>query len=763
MYLKSLEIAGFKSFGKKSSLAFTTPITGVVGPNGSGKSNVAESFRFVLGEQSIKSLRGKKGEDLIWNGSNAVPRAGRASVSLTFDNTQRLLNLDFDEVKIERVVNRDGTNEYLLNGSQVRLKDVVELLAGANIGSSGHHIISQGEADRVLSANPKERRAMIEDALGLRIYQYKKDESIKKLEKTQENKTQVEALRRENTPHLKFLERQMHKIERARTLREELVHVYRDYLKREELYIRFEHERLAGEREEPQRELERVSGDLEYARRQLADSQTRDKNSDDLLRLEQELASARRNASETSRELGRLEGQIAFEERRLEEEARKVHEEEGRAIPYREVRSMASKVEQKAHEGQGSDSLDHVKSLLRDTHEVVQGVVVRYASQSHVAEIPNNTDTLERLQQEKETYGAKLQELETRSGEIEAGMHTLKETIEQERSANRSLEQNMFALLGREHEIRQTLGKLAGRESMLRKAQEELKRETAEAVALIGRAVQGYADEDLQGEHGGVISIEEMEREDRTVQEERRRNLEKMKIRLEELGGAGAEEIEKEYTEVKERDAFLEREILDLEKSSETLHTLIDDLERELDEKFQHGLDAISQQFNTFFTIMFGGGSATLDVVTTGKRKKISDLLGFGSVDETQEDDSGSAEEESGVEIHVSLPGKRVKGLMMLSGGERALTSIALIFAMSQISAPPFIILDETDAALDEANSRRYGDMIETLSKKSQLILITHNRETMSRAGVLYGVTMSSDGISKLLSVKFEEAASVAK
>ena len=118
---------------------------------------------------------------------------------------------------------------------------------------------------------------------------------------------------------------------------------------------------------------------------------------------------------------------------------------------------------------------------------------------------------------------------------------------------------------------------------------------------------------------------------------------------------------------------------------------------------------------------------------------------------------------EEGVELNVSLPNKRVKGLEMLSGGERALTSIALIFAMSQVNPPPFIILDETDAALDEANSRRYGDMIEALAQKSQLVLITHNRETMSRAGILYGITMGIDGVSKVLSVKFDEAAANAK
>ena len=152
---------------------------------------------------------------------------------------------------------------------------------------------------------------------------------------------------------------------------------------------------------------------------------------------------------------------------------------------------------------------------------------------------------------------------------------------------------------------------------------------------------------------------------------------------------------------------------------------------------------------------MFGGGAASLVVV----KEKIKKAKLLGESEEGDTDDEG----EVGVAVDISLPHKRVKGIHMLSGGERALTSIALIFAMSQVNPPPFLILDETDAALDEANARRYGDMIELLAKHSQLIVITHNRETMSRAGVLYGITMGSEGYSKLLSVKFEEALAVAK
>src|SRR3954469_5790626 len=119
MYLRTLELSGFKSFAKKTALDFTSSISAIVGPNGSGKSNIAEAFRFVLGEQSIKSLRGKKGEDLIFNGSKTVGRLNRAAVKIVFDNAARLLPIDFDEVTIERVVHRDGINEYFINGSHV--------------------------------------------------------------------------------------------------------------------------------------------------------------------------------------------------------------------------------------------------------------------------------------------------------------------------------------------------------------------------------------------------------------------------------------------------------------------------------------------------------------------------------------------------------------------------------------------------------------------------------------------------------------------
>src|ERR1700739_2835973 len=245
--LKSIELSGFKSFGKKSELVFTSPIASIVGPNGSGKSNVAEAFRFVLGEQSMKSMRSKRGEDLIWGGSPGLPRTNRGAVRVTFDNSKRLLDIDFKEVSIERVVYRDGQNEYLLNGTQVRLKDVIRLLAGANIGGSGYQIISQGEADRILNASPRERREMVEDALGLKLYQHKKIESERKLEETGNNIEKTKSLRREIAPHLNFLRTQVEKIEKAREMKDALAVKLNDYLARENAWIEQEDARLLHE------------------------------------------------------------------------------------------------------------------------------------------------------------------------------------------------------------------------------------------------------------------------------------------------------------------------------------------------------------------------------------------------------------------------------------------------------------------------------------------------------------------------------------
>src|SRR3989338_5451269 len=340
MHLKSIELSGFKSFAKKNVFEFNSPISAVVGPNGSGKSNIAEAFRFVLGEQSIKSMRGKRGEDLIWNGATSEPRANRASVKVTFDNTRGLFSakggsasggdIDFSEVTIERTVHRDGLNEYLINGSLVRLKDVLELLARAHIGASGHHIISQGEADKILTASPKDRKGMVEDALGLKLYQYKRLESERKLKKTFENIAQVEALRKEIAPHLKFLGKQVEKIEKTESMRLELITLAKEYFKREEVYLDLSKTLLVQERKPLSEALEKLSKES--------------KNVKKVIEFESGLSVAKKHKDDLIRELGKLEGLVMAEEKIIENEKRLSASDEHKTVRLKDVEDLYEEV-----------------------------------------------------------------------------------------------------------------------------------------------------------------------------------------------------------------------------------------------------------------------------------------------------------------------------------------------------------------------------------------------------------------------------------
>jgi len=735
MYLKSIELAGFKSFGKKTEMRFGSSIDGIVGPNGSGKSNVAEAFRFVLGEQSMKSMRSKRGEDLIWGGSPSLPRTNRAGVKIVFDNSNRLLDIDFKEVVVERVVYRDGQNEYLLNGSLVRLKDVVRLLAGANIGGSGYHIISQGEADRILNANPRERREMVEDALGLKLYQHKKVESERKLAETAVNIEKTQSLRRELAPHLRFLRGQVEKVEKVRELKEELAAKLSEYLAREHAWIEQEDARLREEEHVHEGELRKLSTQVVEARGKRggagkdALSELREK----LAEREVKLQEARRENERFARELGRAEGAL---------EANNVTVET--LVPVPHVRGFMRELDGFFTELERDGDMGSIKRKLVDIRKRIASFIEGLSSTAPV--------TSEEARQQVTALSASLLRVQEEEEALAGELESLRRKIAEVREAGLTMERDLVAL---EASVREAQGKLGilrtarGNLSELRRRFEE---EVREGVALIGTSMRSWEEEPIPA---GALS------EERSVQEKRRREAERLKIKIEESGTGNGESIVKEFTQTKERDEFLARELADLEKSSASLKDIIAELEQTIDARFHDGLKLINEVLAGFFQKLFGGGHAKLFVEEPKRRAHNLEA----DEDEENNDIVSRYEEEdlyAGLTIDVSLPRKKIRGLEALSGGERALTSIALIFSMTQVNPPPFLILDETDAALDEANSKRYADMVCELAKKSQLILITHNRATMAVAGELYGVTMDSSGASKLLSVKLEEAGKIA-
>ncbi len=745
MNLKSLELSGFKSFGKKTVLEFKTPITSIVGPNGSGKSNVAEAFRFVLGEQSLKSMRGKKGEDLIFNGSADMPRGNRAQVKLVFKNENRIFNLDFDEVSIERSVYRDGTNEYSINGTKVRLKDVLELLAGAHVGASGHHIISQGEADRILHANERERREMIEDALGIKVYKYKKEESERKLEKTDENIKQVESLRREIAPHLKFLKKQVEKIEKGEELRRELITLSQEYFYREEKYIKEEAIKIKQEKSAPEHELKTLSENLTRAKKTVESGLKNGESAPEIIALEEKLQNVRYEKDDLIKDEGKIEGEISYVERSLAKE-NETEEKEEKSVPLSFVEKLFKTIVSELQRGEEVGTLEALRSALYESKKQVKEFIDQY-SHGVVSKAKERLEQeLKGLKDKKNILNKKLEDIRFEEKKLVDEYQKKRNELEKAKDETKDAEKEVFRIIARQNELHAILDKINSREASLRYEEELFKSDMHEIGKIAGIEALRFESVSVELDNS------------REEQQSRKKQLERLKIRLEEAGVVGGDEVLKEYKETEERDTFLARELEDLKKASEDLVVLIKELEEKLDQEFRDGVLKINDAFEKFFTLMFGGGKASLRVIKQEKRRRKN--TEEGGEDENEEE---NPEFEEGIDIEVSLPHKKIKGLMMLSGGERALTSIALLFAISQVNPPPFVILDETDAALDEANSRKYGDMIEALAKNSQLIVITHNRETMSRAGVLYGVTMGKDAVSKLLSIAFDEAVEVAK
>ena len=718
MRLKTLELNGFKSFAQKTVLEFDSPIVCVVGPNGSGKSNVVESIRYVLGEQSMKSMRGKSGLDLIFKGSKTLQRSTGASVSIYFDNTDKIfklendggedINLNYDTISISREVYRDGINKYILNGTEVRLKDIHNLLSSVNIGSSGHHIISQGETDRILNANGKERREMVEDALGLKIYQYKIRESERKLERTNENMKEVALIRRENTPHLNFLKKQVEKFEKVKELEVELSSLYREYLKRESMYLEKEGKSLSEEKAKISAELTDITKNISDAEENSPEREN--KKISELRNVEQKLNEIGRVKGEMERKLGRIEGML-------------------------EAKANTIKLSGKCPLC-GNEILEMGKEQIEKRQNNEQELIALKNSQAQIL--------------------AEIQKTDEEGRQISARVDILKKEINQEMASLRDKEREKFTYKVRHQELSSHLELIAVKEENLKRETEAFENEIKEGTALLGEKIKAY-------ENFTIGEIKE-----RSVQEEQRKKIERIKIKLEDVGLGNGADILKEFKDAEEKDQFLAKEMEDLTGSIESLQKLIAELKEKIDIEFREGVKKINIEFQEFFSLMFGGGHASLSIVAPIKKsrpKSESRQEGSGKNYEDVDDMEFEEEEvpEEGIEINVALPHKKVKELHALSGGERSLTSIAILFAMSQVNPPPFLVLDETDAALDESNSRKYGDMLEKLSKHSELIVVTHNRETMSRAKVLYGVTVGVNGASKLLSVKFDEAVAIAK
>lgn len=761
MYLSRMELQGFKTFAQKTTLVFPAPkaknhaITVVVGPNGSGKSNIADAIRWCLGEQSMKLLRGKAAQDVIFSGAEGRSRSGFAEVSLTFDNSDKTLNVSFSEVVVTRRLYRDGESEYLLNGSTVRLADIQLLLAEAGVGQRSYSVIGQGMIDHVLTASPEDRKLFFDDATGVRGFQMKRHQALLKLQKSAENLADVEMVLRELEPRLNLLRRQVKRLNDRESIVAELKVVSSQYYGAQWWNLMDEKKVIEARKVKDDEYISNKKKELTIADEKLAAMEAAQKpdaqNAESMQALQsaykkaqQDLADARRAhfAAERELELAKVKSQTTWAPLPLPDIIAEV----------RDVSAIHATIVSKLKSVKDLSELD---SIIAE----VESVAVRSGKLRDRLTRPNPEDFVppQSMLDAIDAGKAKVAAAETQVKASEVAIDTKsKETTSMTNevfAVQRSVRALQQELSGLEAQANSTAIELARVETRL----EGLKNEMSEAIPELVDAI--LSDHNAQRPtHYDLPPLHD--------------KMFKLRHQLELIGGI-EESVVKEFKEAEERYEFLSSQVKDLRDAIASTEKVIDELDEQIQKQSDVAFKAIATEFQKYFAMLFGGGRCSLVKLTKEELEEgdeAPEVSGQSDAELVHHDDVDTLEEITkrvqerkdavvGIDIQATPPGKRLKALNLLSGGERALTSIALVSAIMATNPAPFVVLDEVDAALDEANTVRFANILNELRTLTQFIVITHNRATMEKGDMLYGVTMGDDGVSKLLSVKLEDYA----
>lgn len=769
MFLKRVEIQGFKSFASKVVFEFQEPtadkrsLTAIVGPNGSGKSNFADAVRWVLGEQSMKTLRGKKSEDVIFAGSDKKARLGYAEVSVHLVNETADVpseGAEYDwmnvpELVIARRLYRDGDGEYYINGAKARLSDIQLLLAKAHFGQKTYTVIGQGLIDQILLVSPRERKEFFDEAAGVKEYQLKRHQALLKLHATRENIAQAENLLKEIEPRLRSLQRAVKRLEEREAVEERLRSLQKQYYGTvwHDLHARIADVTRACAVDEAQ--LKEVRGGYDAMLADLHKLEVEETQSEVIIGFQREYEG-----------LSKQRGVLREDELRLKTalEVSRVRREVQVQVSWAPL-PLTKIIEE----------LEAVKSLQRDfsarlraatTVEAVGKILDEFDSMSErteqlVKRLQRPAPEVEKHQEMPADPKVEAQLLEMQESVliIDSQLKELSEKMHGESHREQEKKSQFFAVQRRlqdeqrkMHDIEQRVSgrkiDLAKFETRLESVREEMRMEIPHLV-----------DEVLAARPAEALGA---------AADQAQRELFSLKHQLELIGGIDPEVL-KEYEETNTRFTFLSEQLGDLSGALANTETTIKDFDEILKTRREEALKTLNVLFQEFFATLFKGGTAKLVPIYADPR----DELKAPRDEETEEDVEEVAEERAegvsrepvlvGIDIQAQPPGKRIKDISVLSGGERAMTSVALLCAIMASNPSPFVVLDEVDAALDEANSIRYADILEKLAEKTQFIVITHNRATMGKGDILYGVTMGDDGASQLLSVKFKEAERWAK
>ena len=833
MYLKQLDILGFKSFADKTRLTFEPGLIAIVGPNGCGKSNVSDSIRWVLGEQKPTALRCSKLADVVFNGTDTRKPLGMAEVSITFADCEKELGTDYHEVTITRRVYRDGSGEYFINKQAARLKDVQHLFMGTGIGTSSYSVMAQGQIDAILSSKPEDRRAVFEEAAGITKFKADRREALRKIEQTEQNLLREADVLREMKRQIGSLQRQVGKAQKYKELRDELrgldiyvsrqkIHSYDQELE-QNARNRNEVNQAVAEAQEVVTAAEQTAQELHQQVHELED------------RL-QTLASQQAAADSAYR---RAQEVIGVNAQRVEEyksfAARDRIEIEGARRALEDVRMQAESLEQKTQLltdslGAAKESLAADEAEFNALQESIDLKRVEVAQKRNEVKDTTLTGTLvedarvERggavetwkagttvtTMMSRETLLAAVTAIEDELREMEMQHIPVSQKLTERRIAVSQMEQEL-SFVGQQSETaknrREELERaVAGREEGIRSYEDSIAKLTEESGDLFaqldelkGRA-SGFVDlinaergkraemleritaadqevaarrasldqardfkgklevqaaeaqmrrqnvyEHLQDEYGlfadAVMREPDPEWKRGVIppMDELEGTVGRLQAEIAALGPVNMVAID-ECRELEERYAKEKAQEEDLLAAKTQLLELIGNLNDTSGNMFRATFEQANKNFQTMFTRLFGGGEAKLVLL------------------ENEEDPL-----ECGIDIIARPPGKRPQSVTLLSGGERTMTAVALLFSIFMIKPAPFCMLDELDAALDDANIGRFVEQLKEFLAQSQFLIITHNQHTIAGSDLVYGVSQQEKGVSRVISMKLSDLGVKAK
>ena len=806
MRLKHISLSGFKSFVDPTRIPFPSDMSAVVGPNGCGKSNIIDAVRWVLGEGSAKNLRGDSMSDVIFNGSVARPASSRASVELVFDNSSGRLGGEYSsysEISVKRQVDHEGLSSYYLNGSSCRRKDITDIFLGTGLGPRSYAVIEQEMATKLISSKPEELRSHIEEVAGISVYKERRKETESRIKKTKENLDRVNDLKKEIDRNLLKLKQQIKSAEKYDLAKQNLkkfrsLKLASNWLASSEKVKEME---LNQKRQEI--EIQKKISEKEKINTQIVE--TRNNQSNLLLQIEkmqESFYSSGAEISKSEQELISLEEKVVLTNNEIESINQKIIalnsniKSEKNAIE--QIRTSLEKETNALEEAKNdferlqisSSPEEFLDKLLNDIGNLI--IKIKNLSESanfdnelrevlsdstniqsglsrYKAEFKNISDAEKGVLNEKrEKYTKAIQEVANKNLEIsklEGAIHSKQKEIETFQSKTKELSESRESLMipinEIKEEIKPLLDKRSGNQNELTALRNNFER-TNEEIRMLEKNLnigevkieelkslsnssvvekQKFLTEaeilqkQIQSEYGELQTVlDKLEPEfDLAFIENAIEGFNKQIESIGPINLAAKEEFKIE----EERNQEIESQLNELNKAIETLQSAIKKIDQESRTKFQDTLDSVNSEIAKLFPKLFGGGHAKLEL--TGE-----DVL------------------ESGVVLKAMPPGKKNVSVSQLSGGEKAMSAIAMVFSFFSLNPSPFCILDEIDAPLDDLNTFRYISMVEEMSKKIQFIYITHNKISMEKSKHLMGITMEEAGVSRLVSVDVEEALSLA-